>query len=516
MTYNPTLIHHFLENSAQHFPDKIALVHEEVRATYQQINSQANQLARFFVEHGVIHGDRIVLLLENSFEYVVSYYAALKAGAVAVPMNTELKADGLLPLLQELDATCLVTARKFERLLRSIDLSKTTINSIIRKSPKLNLGQNVAVFDWDEIVQSESTPDLDIEISPSSLGSIIYTSGSTGRAKGVMLSHANIVANTSSICKYLKLTDADIQMVVQPFFYVMGKSLLNTHFAVAGRVVINNKFAYPATVIQQMIDEKVTGFSGVPSTYAHLLHKSPLATSREKLTALRYCSQAGGHMAAANKLTLMEVLPEQTELVIMYGATEASARLAYVEPARLNEKVDSIGQEIPGVTLKVLDRAGLELPVEGVGEIVASGDNIMLGYWRNSEATAEVSSHHGYHTGDLGYRDKDNYFFVVGRKDNQLKVGGHRINTQEIEDVIMATGLAVEVAVLGIPDPLMENKLAAVLVPVNLDMKREEILLHCGKKLPNYKIPQSVYFCSSLPKSASGKVDRKRCLEKVV
>lgn len=512
---NPTLIHHFLERSTQRLPNKIALVHEEVRATYQQINSQANHLARFFIEQGVVPGDRVVLLLENSLEYVVSYYAALKAGAVVVPMNTELKPDGLLSLLQELDAKCLVTARKFERLLRAVDLSPTTINTIIIKLPKLNLNQDVSVFDWDDLSQASNLPDLNLDIAPSSLGSIIYTSGSTGQPKGVMLSHSNIVANVTSICQYLHLTNKDIQMVVLPFFYVMGKSLLNTHFAVGGRVVINNTFAYPATVIQQLIDEQVTGFSGVPSTYAHLLHKSPLASAREKLNSLRYCSQAGGHMSSTIKEKLLKVLPEHTKLYIMYGATEASARLAFVEPDMLNEKMDSIGQEIPGVTLRILNQNSFELPLGEVGEIVASGDNIMQGYWRNSEATAKVSSQHGYHTGDLGYKDKDGCFFVVGRKDNQLKVGGHRINTQEIEDVIMATGLAVEVAVLGIPDPLLENRLVAVMVPINLDLKTAEVLFACSRKLPNYKAPQDIYFCSSLPKSASGKVDRNQCSKKI-
>jgi long-chain acyl-CoA synthetase len=512
--YSPTLIHHFLEHSTHCFPDKIALVHEEVRATYQQINSQANQLARFFIEQGVIPGDRVVLLLENSLEYVVSYYAVLKAGAVVVPMNTELKADGLLPLLQELDAKCLVTSRKFERLLRVIDFSTTPITSIIVKTSKLNLNQAIAVFDWDDVAHASCLPDLNLEIPSAALGSIIYTSGSTGRPKGVMLSHSNLVANVTSICQSLLLTDKDIQMVVLPFFYVMGKSLLNTHFSVGGSVVINNKFAYPATVIQQMIDEKVTGFSGVPSTYAYLLHQSPLAGAREKLTSLRYCSQAGGHMASATKQQLLEVLPEHTKLYIMYGATEASSRLSYVEPSILTDKIESIGQPIPGVNLNILDKTGNQLTDGEIGEIVASGENIMQGYWQDPTATAEVLSRHGYHTGDLGYRDGDGYFYVVGRKDNQLKVGGHRINTQEVEDVIMATGLAVEVAVLGIPDPLLGNKLVAVIVSVSSELKAEDVLLACSRKLPNYKVPQGVCFLRSLPKNSSGKVDRQQCLER--
>ncbi len=507
----PKLIHHFLENSARRFPDKVALVHEDVRATYSEINAQANQLASWLIEQGVAQGDRVVLLLENSLEYVVAYYGSLKAGGVAVPLNTELKPDGIQPLLEELDAEIILTQRKYERLLRQVDFKKTTVTQVVVKEPKLNFTQNVSVTDWDEIMAHDPQGNLELDIAADQLGSIIYTSGSTGQPKGVMLSHGNIVANTASICHYLKLTDHDIQMVVQPFFYVMGKSLLNTHFAVGGSVVINNKFAYPATVIEQMVEENVTGFSGVPSTYAHLLHKSPLAAAREKLTSLRYCSQAGGHMASTTKLQLIDTLPEKTELYVMYGATEAAARLAYVEPEKLDEKIDSIGQEIPGVKLKILDKSGLEQPIGEVGEIVASGDNIMQGYWRNSEATAEVSSQHGYHTGDLGYQDSDGYLFVVGRKDNQLKVGGHRINTQEVEDVIMATGLAVEVAVLGVPDPLQGNKLVAVIVATPQNDDAIQILQLCSKKMPSYKVPQNIVFVKNLPKSASGKIDRKRC-----
>lgn len=508
---NPTLIHHFLENSTRRFPDKVALVFEEVRATYRQLNALANSLARFLVAHGVIPGDRVVFLLENSLEYAVAYYGALKAGAVAVPMNTELKGESLVPLLQELEAKCLLTSQRFERLLRTLDLDGSGLERIVVKDPELDLRQPLPVVDWDEVVTDAESDNLALVLPAETLGSIIYTSGSTGRPKGTMLTHGNIVANVNSICAYLQLTDNDIQMVVQPFFYVMGKSLLNSHMAVGGRIVINNKFAYPATVINQMIEEQVTGFSGVPSTYAHLLHQSPLASSREKLTSLRYCSQAGGHMAAATKKKLLEVLPSQTKLFVMYGATEASARLAYVEPDMLGAKIDSIGKPISGVSLKVIDPDGRELPVGEVGELVASGANIMQGYWRDPEATDKALSRHGYHTGDLGYRDADGYFFVVGRRDNQLKVGGHRINVQEIEDLFIEEALAVEVAVLGIPDPLLENRLVAVVVPVGGDPDADLVMAVCRRKLPAYKVPQQVVYTKSLPKSASGKVDRNRC-----
>ncbi len=509
---NASLIHHFLENSARRLPDKVALVHEDVRATYAQINEQANRLARYLLSSGIKTGDRVAMLLENSLEYVVAYYGILKTGAVAVPLNTELKAETIGILLAELDTEILISQRRYERLLRQVNFKETAVKTVIIKDPKLSLNENPEVVDWDHIRADSDIHNPDLSISPEQLASIIYTSGSTGKPKGVMLSHKNIVTNVNSICQYLELTEDDIQMVVQPFFYVMGKSLLNTHFAVGGRVVINNKFAYPATVIQQMIDEQVTGFSGVPSTYAHLLHQSPLAASRDRLTTLRYCSQAGGHMAGSIKLKLVDILPQQTKLFIMYGATEASARLAYVEPEMLSEKLESIGKPIPGVSLQILSADGQQLPVGDVGEIVASGANITSGYWQDPKATSRALDDYGYHTGDLGYQDEDGYFFVVGRKDHQLKVSGHKVNTQEIEDLLLAADDVVEAVVIGVPDTLQENRLIALVTTV-CDMLEQELAEYCSKHLASYKVPQQFLIVGRIPKSASGKVDRQRCEE---
>jgi acyl-CoA synthetase (AMP-forming)/AMP-acid ligase II len=302
-------------------------------------------------------------------------------------------------------------------------------------------------------------------------------------------------------------------MVVLPFFYVMGKSLLNTHFAVGGTVVINNKFAYPASVIKQMVEEHVTGFSGVPSTYAYLLHRSPLAVNRDTLSTLRYCTQAGGHMSRKIKEELRQVLPAHTKIYIMYGATEASARLTYLEPEHFNEKIGSIGKAIPGVDLRVLNVNGREVSIGRIGELVASGPNIMQGYWKDTKTTAKLLDQNGYHTGDLGYQDEEGHFYVVGRKDNLLKVGGHRINPQEIEDTLMETGLVTETIVLGVPDDLLGHKLIAVGVSKNGDCTVNHLLSQCAQKLPKYKLPHDVKLVKALPKSSSGKIDQIKCLE---
>jgi acyl-CoA synthetase (AMP-forming)/AMP-acid ligase II len=508
------LTHHFLEESSKSHPDKIAVIHENVRATYAEINASANQLARWLIDSGITEGDRVAFVLENSLEYVISYYGVLKAGAAAAPLSSGIKPDGLRHLLRGLEPKVVISSSRFERLFQAIDMSPFKVQALILINPKLKWSSYpFPVFPWEDLRNNGKSSNPETSVKESAVASIIYTSGSTGKPKGVMLSHKNIVSNTYSICQYLHLTEKDVQMVVLPFFYVMGKSLLNTHFAVGGTVVINNKFAFPAAVIKQMVGEQITGFSGVPSTYAYLLHRSPLAKYREKLDSLRYCSQAGGHMSGQIKEELRRVLPAHTEIFIMYGATEASARLTYLEPARFEEKMGSIGKPIPGVILRVLDKKGHEVSDGQIGELVGNGANIMQGYWDDADATTKVLDNQGYHTGDLGYKDEEGYFYVMGRKDNLLKVGGHRINPQEIEDAVMETELVIEAAVVGIPDELLGLKLIALVTPKGNGFNENQLLSRCAEKLPKYKIPGAIKLLRALPKNTSGKIDRSKCLE---
>jgi len=513
----PFLIHHFLENSAELFPRKTALINGDARAGYAQINALANSLAEWLISSRIKIGDRVVLILENSLEYVISYYGILKVGAVAVPLSSDIKPDGLKPLLQELEPAAIISSSRFERLLKAVDPAQFKINFLMLIKPKLKWqNTKVNILAWDDIVTKGHRQNHNLPIEKSDLASIIYTSGSTGKPKGVMLSHENIVSNTKSICTYLKLTDKDIQMVVLPFFYVMGKSLLNTHFAVGAAVVINNKFAFPASVLKQMEEERVTGFSGVPSTYAYLLHRSPLADYKNRLNSLRYCTQAGGHMSRQIKKELREVLPGHTEIYVMYGATEASARITYLEPDKFEEKIDSIGRAIPGVNIKIIDKDGGEVKAGHTGELLASGGNIMLGYWKDRKASARVLDNRWYNTGDQAYEDEDGYLYIKGRKDNLIKVGGHRINTQEIEDVLMATGFVLETAVFGIPDKLLGNKLAALITPRQKEISEIMVLGASAERLPKYKLPALIKFTRSIPKNTSGKIDRDKCLELIL
>lgn len=506
-------VHGFLENSALRNPDKIALIHDAQKYTYSEIEKLVNNLARTLSECGIKQGDRVAMIFNNGIEYVVSYYAAMKCGGIAVPLSSDIKGSGLKSILSELGGAALLTASMFEDVISGADLPSFGLKALIVKKPSSVSGSDADhVLSWDDAVKGDGAG-FKVDISHDSLASIIYTSGSTGVPKGVMLTHSNIAANTESICSFLKLTGNDRQMVVLPFFYVMGKSLLNTHFAAGASVVLNNKFAYTASVLKQMEELAVTGFSGVPSTYAYLLHRSPIAAYRDRLSSLRYCSQAGGHMPKQIKEDLRKVLPDHTEIVIMYGATEASARLTYLPPERFSEKIESIGIAIPGVTMKILDGDGKKLPSGETGELVGSGPNIMQGYWKDPELSAKVLDSNGYHTGDLGYMDGDGFFYLVGRKDSLLKSGGHRINPQEIEDSLVETGLLVEAAVIGVPDDLLGNRLVAFAVTINNETTENEILEGCARLLPRYKVPAEVRLMKALPKKSSGKIDKAACTE---
>jgi acyl-CoA synthetase (AMP-forming)/AMP-acid ligase II len=339
------------------------------------------------------------------------------------------------------------------------------------------------------------------------LAAIIYTSGSTGEPRGVMLTHRNMVANVRSIVSYLKLTAHDSVMCVLPFYYVYGLSLLHTHLAVGGTVVIDNRFVYPNVVLHAMREHRVTGFAGVPSTFALLLHRSTL--DRESYPELRYVTQAGGAMPPSRIREWLERGPD-APFYVMYGATEASARLTYLEPARLRDKLGSIGLAIPNVEVIILKEDGSTAASGEVGELVARGSNVACGYWNKPEESRERFGPEGYRTGDLGYADEDGFLFLVGRKHDMIKIGAHRVGAKEIEEVLQDHPAVYEAAVVAAPDELLgEVAVAFVALHKGSETAAEILRGHCASRLPPHKVPARFVFPDELPKLAGvGKIDK--------
>jgi acyl-CoA synthetase (AMP-forming)/AMP-acid ligase II len=499
------LIHHFLEIHAQATPEQLACIHGEEVVTYGEMERQANRVAHTLRELGVRRGDRVALLIENSSAYIAAYYGILKCGAVTVAMYITTTVKALAYILNDCEVRVLITQPKHLSLLEEIrgQLSKLRAVVLLEESETNTAGLPWPVSDSQDVAQQPDTP-LNLPMIDLNLASIIYTSGSTGDPRGAMLTHLNIVTNTRSIVSYLDLTSQDRIMVVLPFPYVYGKSLLNTHIAAGATVIIDNRFLFPNIVLKTMRERDATGFAGVPSTYAILLGKS--AVRKMEFPALRYLTQAGGAMAPPLIREVMEVFHGK-KIFIMYGATEASARLSYLPPEDLPRKVGSIGKAIPNVELRLIKDDGEEARTGEVGEIVAAGANIMQGYWNQPEETAAVLTPHGFHTGDLGRADEEGFFYVVGRKRDMIKSAGNRVSAKEIEEIILEHPNILEAAVIGIPDQFIGEAICAYIVPKNgVPVPPDELIAYCKDRLPDYKVPRAIIVRETLPKNASGKI----------
>ena len=501
------LVHQFLENSAQKYPDRNAAWYQDKWMTFSEIDKLANKVGNYLKDNGIRRGDRVALLYENSFDYIISYYGILKAGCVTVALNTETTSDALQYLLTNSGAKAIITNGSFSKyLLPAIPYIPELQHVLIHQkdlSPYEKL-KRINQIHLEDIYKKGNSSHPNVRTIDIDLASIVYTSGSTGKPKGVVLNHLNIVSNTRSIVEYLELNKDDRIMVVLPFYYIYGKSLLNTHYFVGGSVVLDNRFAFPNVILETMKKTETTGFSGVPSTFMILLNRSTV--KKQKFPSLRYLTQAGGPMAPAVQKEVVDTF-KPAKLFIMYGATEASARLSYLDPKELTRKWGSIGKAIPNVDLFVADEEGRELPQGEVGELVARGSNFMSGYWKDQEETEKVMRHGLYYTGDLGRMDEEGYLYVVGRTKDMIKVGGERVSAKEIEEIILELKSVQETAVIGVDDPILGEAIKAFVIgaPGN-GLNADDVSGHCKKRLPPFKVPKFVEIVTELPKNESGKI----------
>lgn len=503
MTASPTLPQLVYE-SASRQPDSIALMAGSYQVTYAEYWRQVQACAGFLRHQGVQTGDRVALLMENSIEYAIAYYATLMAGGVVVALNNAAKKRDLSNWIRHADAVLLIADAAHAEL---DDLEVEFGTSL----PLIEIGESKRktwkrVYTWQQCCEY-AKPIVDFAaVKPDSLAAIIYTSGTTGHPKGVCLSHRNLNTNIQSILSYLQLTKNDSIVNVLPFYYSYGNSILHTHLAIGGRIILEGSMLYPVQILRRIESERATGFSGVPSTYSILLNRVDL--SQYDLASLRYVTQAGGAMAPADIQRFRSLLPS-ANFFVMYGQTEASARLTYLPTDRLMDKMGSVGIPIPNVEIEIRDESGQVVPTGEVGELCARGGNIMQGYWKDLEMTSQVVRDGWLHTGDLARRDDEGYLYIVGRATEMIKSGAHRISPKDIEEVILELDGVAEVAAFGVPDDVLGQAIKVVVVKradATLDMRA--IQRYCRQQLASYKIPKFVEFVTEIPRTASGKVQR--------
>lgn len=500
----PTSLPHLLLGSVDTRPDAIALVDGTRRVSYEALWNKARALAGFMNEVGVKPGDRVALLMGNSVEYVAAYYAVLLHGAVVVALNTAAKSRDVLNWLTHSGAALLITDADYPEYAVLREHIAVGLPVIVHRGEVDAAEKNTHA--WEEAVSFPGRLDSLGRIQPDEPAAIIYTSGTTGNPKGVGLSHRNLYSNVRSILEYLNLRADDSIVNVLPFFYSYGNSILHTHLAAGGRVVLEKSMMYPAQVLKRMTEERATGFSGVPSTYSILLNRVDLA--QFDLSSLRYMTQAGGPMAPADVRRLTSLLPS-VKFFVMYGQTEASARLSYLPPERLFDKLGSIGVPIPRVRIEIHDADGNVLPANEVGELCATGENIMRGYWNAPDLTSRVVRDGWLCTGDLAYQDEDGFLYIVGRASDMIKSGAHRISPKDIEEVVLEVDGVAEVVAVGVPDELLGQVIKLIVVKrPGTELDGTTIQRHCKQNLAAYKIPKLIEFADTIPRTSSGKVQR--------
>jgi acyl-CoA synthetase (AMP-forming)/AMP-acid ligase II len=344
------------------------------------------------------------------------------------------------------------------------------------------------------------------------LATIIYTSGSTGEPKGVMSAHCNVVAAARSITQYLQNTPDDIILDTLPLSFDYGLYQVFMAALFGGTVVLEPSFAFPYRVLERLVQEHVTGFPIVPTVAALLLQMQDL--SRFDFSSLRYITNTAAALPVAHIRRLLEIFPGK-RIYSMYGLTECK-RVAYMPPEKLPERPGSVGIAMPNCEVFVVNEEGRELGPNQVGELVVRGANVMQGYWNAPEETAKRFRPGRYpadallYTGDLFRQDEEGYLYFVGRKDDMIKTKGERVSPKEVENAICEMEGVAEAAVVGVPDDILGQAIKAFVVcSRNPGPTGADVINHCKKHLEPFMVPREVEFRNALPRTASGKIDKK-------
>jgi long-chain acyl-CoA synthetase len=454
--------------------------------SYSWISRAADQVRRYLSSRPThVAGARVALQLPNSPEYVAAFYGALLADCVVVPLPVSLEVRRRTQILELSQPDVLIsTPADFNA---PQDHSAPATLRLTEKS------------DPQDPLPPPRRQDHDLAM-------LLFTSGSMGTPKGVMLSHRNLLANADSILRELPIRPDDRALVVLPFCHAYGNSILQTHILSGATLLLDRGLAFPSSIVESMFDMEATSFSAVPEVYSMLLKYGRLG--ERALPALRYMTVAGGEL----RHDLAEEIARRIKpasFYVMYGQSEATARLASLPPQQLHARRGSIGMPIAGVELAVMDESNRELAANAVGMLCARGNNVMLGYWGDPAATADAISTDGWlRTGDLAHRDEDGFFFLHGRASLLIKVQGHRVHPAEIEGLVEAD--FPQTAAVAIPTARGdETRFVLFLAPRDdrpIDVAK--IRATCQKELPPYKQPVHYEVIERFPLTSGYKIDR--------
>ena len=503
-------------------PGATAIRFKQDTLTYKDLVERTAKLANSFQSGNHAPGSCIAVLLPNCAESVMAALAAFAVGVIYVPINPLLRRRQLLHVLRNSGATTLITTKylfaplaedpEFIQLLECVVLT----DSGFTPAPHLS-GPAPRIEGFNEYTAGSSRrlPANKYALASEDPAVIFYTSGSTGRAKGVLLSSQNIVDGARIVAGYLDNSSSDRLLAALPLSFDYGFSQVTTALFSGGAAILTN-YTLPQPLLSEALTFKATGLAGVPTMW------SQLANTRfpdGDYSALRYLTNSGGRIPNTVLAEIRRRLP-CARFYLMYGLTEAF-RSSYLEPDKIDEKPNSIGKAIPEVELFVLDKEGKPCAPDEPGELVHSGALVTLGYWKDAAATRgkfrslpaalanSTGDNRAVWTGDIVRRDADGYLYFQDRNDNMLKCSGYRISPTEIEDVILESGLATDVAAIGIPDSQVGQRVGIAIVSGAEHEDYDFAVRHiCARELPPYMQPDQILVLEKFPLTANGKPDR--------
>jgi long-chain acyl-CoA synthetase len=473
-----------LSESAERYAENLAVVHGETRITYRELNRAACALGNHLRSLGLGKGDKVALMLPNCPEFVIAYFAVQKVGGVAVTLNVQSTPYELLHLLGNSDSQCLITqgplAKRFEEIEKELPLCR---HLIATNGP----GENSP---FREIIAKGPFTEEIPELAGDDPAVMIYTAGLTGKPLGAVLTHHNLLTQSLLVRTICHRGEKDIGLAVIPLFHSFGAvANMVSPLRVGAGVVLMERFTLDA-IFTAIEKEKITYIAAVPRLFLGMLFHE--GSEKYRTDSLKLCITGG----AAMPPDFIPVFEQRFKVKIMegYGLTEASPVSSF---SRLDmpQKPGSIGIPIPGVEAKIVDERGREVPRETVGELVLKGDNIMKGYYKDEEMTAQVLKEGWLYTSDLGRMDAEGYIFLTGRKKRMIITSGFNVYPREIE-IVLCLHPAIQAArIVGKEDLLRGEIVKAIIVKKpGAEIEERELLKHCRTYLSSYKIPREIEF----------------------
>jgi fatty-acyl-CoA synthase len=498
-----------MSRSALRFPDRVALVSGDEPVSYKALNERACQAAHAFLKLGIGRGDRVAMMTHNCLAYVCLRLGLAKIGAAPVPLNFLLKGDEITFIVNNAEAKAFFVE----------DVLAETVASVKDQLP------SVEHFGWIGITSPGGKPsgwidaasffagdypgtEPEVLVESTDLASIMYTTGTEGFPKGVMTSHLNYFMAMLHLAADVDLGRKDVLIVDIPLFHIAGTTVLNAAL-VFGAKVLMDYVPNPVNILKKTQEERVTMWI-YPPTIFQALPTVPNFGDWD-LSSLKKCIAFGSAMPPVVLERWRKIKPD-IEWRNYYGQTESSPLGTTSSPEDFD--ANSIGIAATGATVKVFDEEDREVPPGTAGELVIRGPAVMMGYWRNPEATENTLRGGWLHTGDIGYQDEQGRFFFVDRKKDIIKTGGENVSSLEVEAMILRHPKVAQTAVLGIPDPRWIEAVAAwVVLKPEQTTTEQELIDYCKEHLAGYKVPKKIVFATVLPQSPTGKILKRKIKE---